>query len=180
MQKVYECEDCGWSWPLSTAPPDGAECDNCGGALAGPTWTSGGHHRYTVDAYIVGAQPYPCTICGEGRNARVHRCVDRERSDAEQLRELTEWDWIVTDIKGGKLHHLAAFDDPEQAGDDWGGPGSTSCGRHTQWASIPGIFTRMGAARCKRCCKAVGFPEGVGSPKNDKALRPLVEARIGG
>jgi hypothetical protein len=28
----YECDDCGWPWPLP-APPAGAECDNCGGEL---------------------------------------------------------------------------------------------------------------------------------------------------
>jgi hypothetical protein len=29
----YECEDCAWAWPLSSAPSDDAECDNCGGPL---------------------------------------------------------------------------------------------------------------------------------------------------
>jgi transcription initiation factor IIE alpha subunit len=30
---MYACIDCGWPWPLASAPPDGAECDNCGGDL---------------------------------------------------------------------------------------------------------------------------------------------------
>lgn len=24
-------------------------------------------HRYTVDAILIGAEPYPCSICGRGR-----------------------------------------------------------------------------------------------------------------
>jgi hypothetical protein len=31
---AWVCESCGWPWPLATAPPDGAECDSCGGELA--------------------------------------------------------------------------------------------------------------------------------------------------
>jgi rRNA maturation endonuclease Nob1 len=30
---MYACEDCGWIWPLGDCPPDGSECDNCGGEL---------------------------------------------------------------------------------------------------------------------------------------------------
>jgi hypothetical protein len=30
-----------------------------------------GSHPYTVDAYLVGAEPYPCTICGKGRDAHA-------------------------------------------------------------------------------------------------------------
>ena len=29
----WVCENCGWVWPLASAPPMGAECDSCGGAL---------------------------------------------------------------------------------------------------------------------------------------------------
>jgi hypothetical protein len=35
---------------------------------------------------------------------------------------------------------------------------------------MPGIFSRMGAPRCKRCCKAVGIPAGNGAPYNDDDL----------
>lgn len=27
------CGDCQWSWPIPGKPPEGAECDNCGGEL---------------------------------------------------------------------------------------------------------------------------------------------------
>ena len=33
---AWACEDCGWTWPLPGQPPEGAECDNCGGTLVRP------------------------------------------------------------------------------------------------------------------------------------------------
>ncbi len=89
-------------------------------------------------------------------------------------RELAEWDWVVT-RSWNRLHAPAEWDDPE--GDGYDEEGATACGRRG-WLSIPGLFTRMGAERCKHCCRMTGFPQGVGSPKNDKTLRPLVEQRI--
>ena len=49
-----------------------------------------------------------------------------------------------------------------------------ACGRMAACVSIPGMFTRMGAERCKGCCRATGMPEGTGSPKNDDACRVLL------
>lgn len=31
--KLWQCDDCGWLWPLPDEPPEDAECDNCGGEL---------------------------------------------------------------------------------------------------------------------------------------------------
>jgi hypothetical protein len=30
---IWFCEECGWPWPLAGPPPEGAECDSCGGEL---------------------------------------------------------------------------------------------------------------------------------------------------
>ena len=89
------------------------------------------------------------------------------------LEELAVYDWVATPT-GMYLHQLASFDDPAKAEYDWGGPGRTTCRRHSAWLSIPGMFSRMGGRRCARCCDLAGFPRGVGSPKNDPDLRPLV------
>lgn len=32
-RRVWACENCGWEWPLATEPPEGAECNNCGGPI---------------------------------------------------------------------------------------------------------------------------------------------------
>ena len=62
--------------------------------------------------------------------------------------------------------------------DDWevdgyipiGIQGETACGRSGR-LSMPGVFSRMGAPRCKRCCRKTGVPPGNGAPFNDKPLR---------
>lgn len=46
-------------------------------------------HPYTVDVYLHGTENYPCTVCGELRNAEAHR----------RWQEADEW---ATDI-GQKL-----------------------------------------------------------------------------
>lgn len=44
----WSCEDCEWPWPLDGSPPDGAECDSCGGALTATCAIDGPH----------------CSLCG--------------------------------------------------------------------------------------------------------------------
>ena len=66
------------------------------------------------------------------------------------------------------LHRIARIEWGDEA---WHGYGLavTACGREGEYL-IPGIFSRMGAKRCVRCCRAVGIPAGVGVPFNDMAL----------
>lgn len=98
--------------------------------------------------------------------------MPKRKSEAEQLRELGEWDWWV--LPTWKRLHAAV----EFTYDDWPfGDGLTACG-HRGRLGIPGLFTRMGAQRCSHCCDRLGFPRGIGSPKNDKACRPLARRRI--
>lgn len=83
---------------------------------------------------------------------------------------LADFDWVQT-RSGEQLHavhmhipigKLARLDDalPTFV--------RLACGRRTV-ASIPGPFTRIRAKRCDRCCDALGYPRGVGSPKNDRS-----------
>lgn len=96
------------------------------------------------------------------------------RAESEFL-DIVEWDWAQFPT-GSILHAADTFD-----GDDGlipvGGQGVSVCGRSGR-LGIPGIFSRMGAPRCKRCCTVLGWPSGVGSPKNVEELRPLAEARL--
>ena len=88
------------------------------------------------------------------------------------FREIVAYDWVES--RGGRmLHHLAVadWDDAER---NWGANhGTASCGLQSMFW-IPGIFSRMGAPRCKRCCRATGLPQGKGSPKNDPECRKLL------
>lgn len=42
-----------WFYTMGETPPADAQ----------PVY----EHPYTVDVWLVGAEPYPCTICGKGR-----------------------------------------------------------------------------------------------------------------
>jgi hypothetical protein len=44
--------------------------------------------------------------------------------------------------------------------------GVTVCGQRGT-LQMPGIFSRMGRPRCKRCCKRLGVPPGNGAPYNE-------------
>lgn len=88
---------------------------------------------------------------------------------------LWEFDWAIT-YGGRQLHHVAVLTTDFE--NDVEGIGTTSCGRRTR-VMIPGVFSRMSLKRCDRCCDKIGYPRGIGSPKNDKACRSLVFERLG-
>ena len=93
----------------------------------------------------------------------------------EKLAELFAWDWAVT-VSGDRLHHVAEIDEENESA-IVSVHGVTSCGiRGVLY--VPGLFTRMGARRCSRCSDKLGWPRGVGSPKNDDVVRPLVLAAL--
>jgi len=94
--------------------------------------------------------------------------------DPLSSRRVVEWDWVTIGV-GERLHCPIEWVDPDY--DAYDEHGLTACGRRG-WLSIPGVLTRMGATRCRFCCKKVGFPPGKGSPKNDDSCRPLVEERL--
>lgn len=94
--------------------------------------------------------------------------------------EVAEWDWVYTAIVAGeRLHHLATIENPETVDADWQADGVSTCGLRNRWV-IPGVISRMGMPRCANCCARLGWPKGVGSPKNDDVLRPLVEKKLEG
>lgn len=111
----------------------------------------------------------------------------RSRSAAptvEYLRELARVDWVVS-RSWNRLHWVDLPDDQLRDLEDEcvvTGPVVLACGRTAASVSIPGLFTRLGASRCVGCCRVVGLPPGVGSPKNDAACRRILglgESRYG-
>lgn len=93
-----------------------------------------------------------------------------------EWREIAEWDWVLLG-EGHVLHAVGALDNGDMADEDWFGIGSTECGRAGELC-IPGVFTRMKAPRCSRCCERTGMPQGNQSPKNVDECRPIVEGRL--
>lgn len=116
------------------------------------------------------------TESGEEVNVAFALEGTSEKRDITRFQEIAEWDWVVTST-WNVLHSIKEID-WERADEQWGGEVALlACGIRTN-VVIPGIFARMGAPRCKNCCRATGFPQGIGSPKNDDQCRPLAEARI--
>lgn len=75
--------------------------------------------------------------------------------------------WLVTE-SWEVLHRVVAGTKSE------GGPNcgvgaadaTTACGLRRPFLAMPGVLSRMGRPRCKRCCRAVGVPQGNGAPFN--------------
>jgi hypothetical protein len=86
------------------------------------------------------------------------------------------YDWYVS--KSWNRLHWAEIGNEYHAGIamDWAvtEPIRLACGRMAEGLWIPGMFSRMGAMRCTGCCRALGYPQGKGSPKNDDACRVLL------
>jgi len=96
-------------------------------------------------------------------------------------REIAEWDWVWYRAQDGEegaddlLHAVASTSN--DCDEDWYGLGATECGL-TGELTIPGMFSRMSASRCPRCCDVVGMPHGQQSPKNVNECRGFAVARI--
>ena len=94
---------------------------------------------------------------------------------------LAEWDWVCGEADDWeRLHRLVSGtgrDGFTVPADEVRWDGVTACGLAGAW-HVPGVLARLGDPRCPACCAAAGYPEGAGSPKNDPACRPLVEARL--
>jgi hypothetical protein len=92
---------------------------------------------------------------------------------------LARMDWVVG-AAWNRLHALAGdlTEVQRRSLEDYEvqcpGPIRFACGRVGAFASIPGIFSRMGKPRCQGCCRVTGLPQGIGSPKNDDACRTLL------
>jgi len=88
--------------------------------------------------------------------------ADRHRALTEKLV------WFQT-MNGYSLHFLPLADSQgewwEEAAEDGGKDGVAKCGLAARFFTV-GLFSRMGAPRCKACCKAVGVPFGDGVPMN--------------
>lgn len=77
------------------------------------------------------------------------------------------------------LHYIPSIDDDKGATSGWEWwdtywdppeehTVTSICGVVSDF-QLPGFFSRMGAPRCKRCCRMLGIPEGNGAPSNETA-----------
>jgi len=105
--------------------------------------------------------------------------VTEIRESADEFISIGRVDWLVAGC-GRRLHAVRDEDwtgeHRDHMEEHWGVgcPVRLACGRTAASVWIPGMFTRMGAERCQGCCRALGYPAGVGSPKNDQACRAIL------
>lgn len=105
-----------------------------------------------------------------------------EFEDPSQFAALVRVDWCVSK-SWNRLHALPCgpwtLAQAEDIAWQWmiSGPVRLACGRTAALVCIPGLFTRLGAPRCRGCCRATGLPPGLGSPKNDDACRAVLGLR---
>ena len=48
----------------------------------------------------------------------------------------------------------------------------TVCGEKWEATNMPGFLSRTGAPRCRKCCKRLGIPPGIGAPYNAGIAEP--------
>lgn len=83
--------------------------------------------------------------------------------------------WLLVGAHGEVLHRIESLQpEGEWREDVTSAEGRAICGR-TGWFFIPGIFSRMGAKRCERCCDLLGIPHGDGAPFNSDIAEPGCE-----
>jgi hypothetical protein len=83
-------------------------------------------------------------------------------------------DWRKRWVQGKSrvLHRVSSMDNDDWEADDFipiGGMGWTVCGLYDR-LGMPGMFSRMGAPRCEKCCKAISIPFGDGAPYNNEGV----------
>lgn len=98
-----------------------------------------------------------------------------------EARRIVEADWLMP-ATWRVLHHAELTDqqceDLADEGTLWE-PVTLTCGQQAASVSIPGVLSRMGKPRCRRCCGRLGYPEGYSSPKNDPACAGRLRERVG-
>jgi hypothetical protein len=101
-----------------------------------------------------------------GNSSTLHRVASTMTPTEEEvqahradLRRMGIRNWKITKFDDWEVDGLCPV----------GIEGITACGLSGR-LGMPGLFSRMDAPRCKRCCKKVGIPYGNGAPFNDKSL----------
>jgi len=85
--------------------------------------------------------------------------------------------WLQLGSRGEVLHRIESLDvdlENEWREEVTNAEGRSVCGRDG-WFFIPGIFSRMAAKRCDRCCDLLGIPHGDGAPFNSDIEEPGCE-----
>lgn len=97
---------------------------------------------------------------------RLRRMTPPQSSSSSRQKVDWAWEWVFYEPLGKVLHHVSrvAHAPTDQ---DWRISGESTCGLYLIPTGMPGVMSRIGAPRCKRCCRKLGLPEGFGNPHNE-------------
>ena len=154
-----------------------------GGAVAGATVGALGGVAGAVvggltGAAVLGSAPYLILLLNRHHeNGNYpHQTVEAPDNGkgGEMISDALEskYTWFHSP-SGDRLHYIPEAADNyefwERAcwGSDVRSKSLAACGLKTDWIA-PGIFSRMGMPRCKRCCDLAGIPYGDGTPFNTR------------
>ena len=87
------------------------------------------------------------------------------------------WRWVRRpDGRSLSLHRVLFY---REVDDGWAKIYGviTVCGRAFKRTGMPGILSRMGAPRCRACCRRLGIAEGDGAPFNAHIEEPAEVVR---
>jgi|SRR5215472_17388103 len=101
------------------------------------------------------------------------------REDPELFKWYARVDWVLA-MAGRRVLHAVPDDawtavHEQEIAEGWAvfTPIRLACGCRAR-VFIAGMFSRLGARRCARCCRATGLPPGIGAPKNDPECRVIL------
>lgn len=99
--------------------------------------------------------------------------------DPDEFISIARYDWLVT-RRWTVLHAVRDEEWTDAHRDDMARcwqvetPVRLACGQTAAMLIIPGMISRMTLPRCARCCRALGYPRGTGSPKNSDEIRAML------
>lgn len=122
--------------------------------------------------------PQPAMFSGGALLGRHDVAGAGEVKRKPDIHDVTTWAWLQTGGRAISLHycHGVTHDDWEEISDG-GKVLTTACGKRLEMR-IPGVLSRMFSPRCRSCCKALGIPQGYGTPWNanlEDAMREAIE-----
>lgn len=85
--------------------------------------------------------------------------------------DMSHWRWMTVG-GGATLHRIRCFRRQEEIQFVGLENIRTVCGLSSNRVTMPGVFSRLQAPRCKTCCKRLGITYGEGCPYNEGIEEP--------
>lgn len=82
-----------------------------------------------------------------------------------------DWRWRWVQGRGNPLHRVLSYESLDRGWVQLHGV-QTVCGKAMKRTGMPGLPSRVGARRCRKCCRLLGIEQGNGAPFNSNMDEP--------